>query len=446
MRESYDQLVPALKRRLPATMLETHGRMTKFIRRLRTVGAADFVWAVVLSRFAGGLPAFEQARQIFQRISGERIWPRPFQMRFKSAGAVRLMAAAFETAVEQWRRSRRVEHRLARHFTDIVAIDSTIIQVNDRLRAIFPGQMGTVAELKTTLALSVFGLVPLAARLSSRKIHDSRLFPELALFRPGSLLLFDNAYAAATELEKLIQANLKFITPMRITGNPLVDKIRRGPKRIRKLVASAPEGLRLARLLPRGTRVTGTWDLSVRVQITTGRERGVLVPMRLVIRPGRKRTRGRRKSRSVSSSYYYLTNVSAAWSGDAIAELYRLRWQIELVFKELKQHLSLESVATKDPHAAQVLVWASLVALAVSRTIAAVLTPLHQLNGLAAKHAVAVISRVLGDALDVLILLFSRSLPQRFGRELIDQIAMKAARKPRPRPDSFHRLVTLAPA
>jgi putative transposase len=446
MRESYDQLVPALKRRLPATMLEAHGRVTKFIRRLRTVSAADFVWAVVLSRFAGGLPAFEQARQIFQRMSGQQIWPRPFQMRFKSAAAVRLMATAFETAVEQWRRSRRVEHRLARHFSDIVAIDSTLIQVSDRLRAVFPGQMGAVAELKTTLVLSVFGLVPLAARLSSRKVHDSRLFPELALFRPGSLLLFDNAYAATSELQKLIQADLNFITPMRISGNPIVDKVRRGPKRIRKLVARNPDGVRLAELLRRGARVTGTWDLNVRVKITTGADYGVLVPMRLVIRPGRKRTRGRRKSRTVSSSYYYLTNVSDAWSGDAIAELYRLRWQIELVFKELKQHLSLESVVTKDPHAAQVLVWASLLALAVSRTIAAVLTPLSQLNGLAAKHAVAVVSRALGDALDLLILLFSRSAPRRFAQQLVAQIALKTARKTRSRADSFHHLVSLAPA
>jgi hypothetical protein len=446
MTGSYDQLVPALKSRLPAAMLEAHGRVTAFIRRLRTVGAADFVWSVVLSRFAAGLPAFEQARQIFQRMSGMEIWPRPFQMRFKSAAAVELMEAAFENAVESWRRSRRVEHRLARCFPDIVAIDSTIIRLNDRLRRVFPGSMGTPAELKATLALSVFGLVPLAARLTGRKIHDSRLLPDLSLFRPGSLLLFDNAYAAASELEKLIQANLNFIAPMRINGNPIVDEVRRGPKRIRKLVSQAPDGIRLAHLLRRGTRVKGTWDLKVRVRIRGGGEYGSLVPMRLVIRPCRKRTRGRRKCRTVARSYYYLTNVDTAWKGEAIAELYRLRWQIELVFKELKQHLSLESVPTKDPYAAQVLVWASLLALAVSRTIAAVLTPLRQLTGLAAKHAVAVVSRTLRSALDLLVLLFSGSVPRRFAQEIIGQIASMTIRRNRSRADSFDRLLAIAPA
>jgi hypothetical protein len=446
MKANYDRLLPTLKSRLPAAALDAHGRVTQFIRRLRTVGAADFVWAVVLSRFAGGVPAFDQARQVFQRLSGERIWPRPFQMRFKSAAAVELMAAAFETAVEPWRRSRRVMHRLARHFPDIIAIDSTIVRLNDRLRRIFPGHMGTPAELKITLALSVFGLVPLAARLTSRKIHDSHLFPDLSLFRPGSLLLFDNAYAAAAELDKLIRANLKFIAPMRINGNPIVDEVLSGPKRIRKIVASASDGVRLAQLLRRGARVKGTWDLKVRVRITGNGEYGPLVSMRLVIRPGRKRTRGRRKHRTVSSSYYYLTNLDSSWSGEATAELYRLRWQIELTFKELKQHLSLESVATKDPHAAQVFVWASLLALAVSRTIAAVLTPLRQLTGLAAKHAPAILSRALRGALDLLILLFSGSVPRRLAREIIDQIASNAVRRNRSRADSFHHLLALAPA
>lgn len=440
MKTSYDQLVPALKSRLPAAMLEAQGRVTQFIRRMRTVGAADFVWSVILSRFATGLPAFEQARQIFQRMSRTEIWPRPFQMRFKSAAAVELMAAAFETAVAAWRRKRRIEHRLAQCFPDIVAIDSTIIQLDHGLRRFFPGSMGKPAELKATLALSVFGLVPLAAQLTSRKIHDSRLLPDLSLFRPGSLLLFDNAYAAASELQKLIQADLKFIAPMRMNGNPIVDEVRSGPKRIRKLVSRTPGGIRLAQLLRRGARVKGTWDLKVRVRITGGGEYGPLVPMRLVIRPCHKRTRGRRKRPTVVRSYYYLTNLDTSWSGKAVAELYRLRWQIELVFKELKQHLSLESVRTKDPYAAQVLVWASLLALAVSRTVAAVLTPLRHLTGLAAKHSAALISKALQSALDLLVLLFSRRIPRWFTREIVAQIDSKTTRRNRSRADSFQRL------
>jgi len=171
MTAGYDKLVVALKERLQAKILDAHGRETGFIRRLRTVGASDFVWAVVLSRFATGIPGFDRAREIFIQLSGTTIWPRPFQMRFKSAAAVDLLAAAFESAVKRWRGRRRIEHPLAKYFEDIVAIDSTIIQLNDRLRRVFPGHMQAASELKATLAISVFGLVPLFAQLTSRKIR-----------------------------------------------------------------------------------------------------------------------------------------------------------------------------------------------------------------------------------------------------------------------------------
>jgi putative transposase len=432
MASKYDDLMAALKRQLSARTLDGHGRATQFIRRQRTVGAADFVWSVVMSRFATGLPGFDQARRIFHQLSGKEIWPRPFQMRFKAATAVQLFAAAFESAVERWRQRRRIEHPLAKHFSDIVAIDSTIVQLNDRLRRLFPGHLQAAAELKATLAISVFGLVPLAARLTSRKIHDSKLFPEAATFRRGSLLLFDNAYAAYGKLGELARDGFFFVAPMRKHGVARVLRVRRGPKAVRAKVAATPGGVSLRHLLARDVRVAGTWDLDVLVRPQVGDRSEV--PLRLVIRPGRKR------------SYFYLTNVRETWAAEAIAELYRLRWQIELVFKELKQHLSLESIPTKDPRAAQVFVWASLLALAVSRTVTAVLTPLSKLNGLAATQAVALASKALRSCLDLFVRFLALDDPPLFARYILHAIDSRATRRNRARPDSFHRLLYFAPA
>jgi hypothetical protein len=431
MATTYDDLKVALKRRLPARILEEQGRATQFIRRQRTIGAADFVWSVVMSRFATGLPGFDQARRIFQELSRTQIWPRPFQMRFKAASAVQLFAAAFESAVEQWRQRRRIEHPLSKYFSDIVAIDSTIMPLNDRLRRVFPSHLHAGAELKATLAISVFGLVPLAARLTSRKIHDSKLFPELSIFRRGALLLFDNAYAAYGKLGELARSGFFFVAPMRRHGVARVLRVRRGPKAVRAKVARNPGGVPLRSLLPRDVRVSGMWDLDVLVRPQVGDR--TEIPMRLVIRPGRKR------------SYFYLTNVGETWTAEAVAELYRLRWQIELVFKELKQHLSIEAIPTKDPRAAQVFVWASLLALAVSRTVAAVLTPLSKLNGLAATQAVALASKALRSSLDLFLRFLAVEPSRRLAREILNAVARSATRRHRCRPDSFQRLLSFAP-
>jgi hypothetical protein len=86
----YDKLVPALKTLLPDETLSFLGRAVAFIRRLREIESSTFVWSVVLSRFGSGRPAFEQARQWYERLGGASIWRRPFQMRFKTPRAVRL--------------------------------------------------------------------------------------------------------------------------------------------------------------------------------------------------------------------------------------------------------------------------------------------------------------------------------------------------------------------
>ena len=50
--------------------------------------------------------------------------------------------------------------------------------------------------------------------------------------------------------------------------------------------------------------------------------------------------------------------------------LYRCRWQIELLFKELKSHNRLKAFATRQKAIAEGLIWASLLALLVKRRLA----------------------------------------------------------------------------
>jgi hypothetical protein len=97
MKVRYDELVPALKALLPADGLDLIGRAVAFIRRLREIRASIFVWSVVLSRFGAGRPGFEQARQWYRQLTSVELWARPFQVRFKSIGAVRPPSARSRT-------------------------------------------------------------------------------------------------------------------------------------------------------------------------------------------------------------------------------------------------------------------------------------------------------------------------------------------------------------
>jgi putative transposase len=432
MAKDYDELTVALKRHLPERILEALGRATGFIQRLRTVSAPDFVWAVVLSRFSSGIPGFDQARRLFNQMSGSAVHPRPFQMRFKTEKAVALFEEVFKASVARWNGPREIDSPLAEHFPDVVALDSTVVQTNDELRPHFKGQRGAKSQVKIGLAISVFGLVPLIARVVCRCVHDSTLFPEFTALKAGSLLLVDNAFVSYGLLRDVAEKGLFFLCPMRCNAHAQIVGIHRAPKRVRDALRRSPEGVPLRSLLGKTGSIGKTWDLKVTVEPTVGDDRRP-VTMRLVIVPFKKDT------------YYYLTNLDPKWPPAAIVELYRLRWQIELVFKELKQHLSLESVPTKDPHAVKALLWASLIALAVSRTVSACLTPIQRLNGLAAAHCPALVSRTLGTLFGLLgPILFADPLAA--PHDILSCLSSSTMRTTVTRQDSFQRLAALFPA
>jgi len=435
----YDKLLPALNRLLPDHVLDALGDATRFIRRLRQISASTFVWSVVLSCFGQGSPGFEQARQWFCRLTGGHVWPRPFQMRFKSDAAVRLFERAFEQAVVPWRNVRRLPHHpLAKLFPDIVLWDSSLVQVADSLRTQgFRGARAAAASLKVALGISLWALLPVVARVVPGNRHDMILFPPLDLFQPGTLLLFDKGFACYDRLRTIASAGLYYLCPMRLNGNAQIVAVHHAPAFVRRALRKNPD-VALRDLLPAKKRVGRVWDLDVLVRPQANATDKTWIRTRLVIAPG---PDGEQRP--------YLTNLAPSlWKAPALRELYRLRWQIELVFKELKQHVNLTSVPTKDPRAVQVFVWASIIALALSRAVADWLMPLRHFNGLASALRLAVVTRAVRG--NVHLLGYAIHLPLQQARAFIaafaERILDEAQQRSPGREDSLERLRILAKA
>jgi Transposase DDE domain len=405
-----------------------------FIQRLRDVRASLFVWAAVLSRFGSGVPGFAEARTWYQRLGGKRLCPRPFQKRFLSPRAVALMENAFDSAVATWRApAGRVRHVLSRHFSDIVLVDSTIVQLLDSLRRALKGTRTAKAALKISLAISAFGRLPLFARMAAGSVSDHKLFPDLALFPARVLWLFDRGFVA---FERLRQIGLHFqfyLCPMRHNGNPLVLKAHSAPRWVRRRLEKEPLGIRLQdllALLPKGQRLARPWDLEVHLIPHWTADDRTPIAARLLVMQGPKRLR------------FYLTNLPPTWMPKTLAELYRLRWQIELVFKELKQELGLTAMPSKNRYAVQVFAWSSLVALALSRVVAEWIEPVRRIVGLEQPFRPALVSRALRGSVRLLVLCLRAPLQLAVHvlRFLRTEIIREARSTDTHRQDSFARL------
>ena len=68
---------------------------------------------------------------------------------------------------------------------------------------------------------------------------------------------------------------------------------------------------------------------------------------------------------------FLLTTLEESKASDvALAELYRVRWQIELAFKRLKSLMGLDSLRAKDPLLVRTYLLAKMIAAVLMETIA----------------------------------------------------------------------------
>jgi IS4 transposase len=67
--------------------------------------------------------------------------------------------------------------------------------------------------------------------------------------------------------------------------------------------------------------------------------------------------------------HLYVTNLPEAFTPRQVVALYRLRWKVELLFRELKSLYGLAKFQTSDPAIVELLVVAALLTLTVSRAL-----------------------------------------------------------------------------
>ena len=64
----------------------------------------------------------------------------------------------------------------------------------------------------------------------------------------------------------------------------------------------------------------------------------------------------------------YITNInSEILEPEDVGKLYGARWDIELMFKELKSRYALDVINTKNPQIVEALIWVAILTLLISR-------------------------------------------------------------------------------
>ena len=292
-------------------------------------------------------------------LTGQRLAPSAFYDRFSDefAELMREVAMRGVAAVRELAPSdRRFSDFgvLLEQFSDVQVVDATQHIVRrlapDAGRKSRPG-------IKWHSLISLKDGLPVAEEITSRYVADVRALPDGAL-QSGTLTLMDLGYTDYGLFIDAIERDAHFLSRLKENGNPVIVKVHIGEGEHKKL-----RGMRLNEVV-RGRRGQdpagflgldrGVIDLDVRLEKG---ERSAIARAVAVNGPE-------------GELRWYLTNVERdVLSPKDIANAYRLRWSVELFFKQLKSGAGLNAVLSGRRSAVTALLYAKLIAVCLARLL-----------------------------------------------------------------------------
>jgi hypothetical protein len=237
---------------------------------------------------------------------------------------------------------------------DWYIVDSTTVRVRDALRKEFPGT-GEYAAIKVHKVLSVGCGAPVRYHFSPAREHDSRHLTIDESWR-GYGLLADLGYASIERLRACEAHGVRVVIRLKDNWKPKVDYIARG-----QVTQSFFPGTDLDALLADETLVLDGQAIDADVHIGGGKHP---LHLRLV------------GVHTPKGYCFFLTNLPPRIGPRQVADLYRVRWEVELSIRLDKSVHRLDEVDSERPCSLKTLLHASLIA----STIAALLAHTHNLQ------------------------------------------------------------------
>lgn len=180
------------------------------------------------------------------------------------------------------------------------------------------------AAVKIHTLLDLHGNIPCFLRITSGKTHDVRILDELTL-EPGSFYVMDRAYIDFRRLYTFTQQSAFFVT--RAKSN--LDYIRRSYRQVDKTSGVKSDqtialvGVKTSLEYPDSLRRISYFDSENKKRLVFLTNNFLLPPL-------------------------------------IIAQLYRCRWQVELFFKWIKQHLRIKAFYGTSENAVKTQIWIAI--------------------------------------------------------------------------------------
>jgi hypothetical protein len=238
-------------------------------------------------------------------------------------------------------------------FTKILLQDGSSFAINPKLAKVFPGRFTQYnpAAVELHVTLDLLSECSENIVLTAGTASEPQFFPEVEALI-DTLIMGDRGYFKKEYIHSVVkQPNVSCIIKGKSKMNPLVKRVILEDGQEIKAWRNQP-----LKALKHKLRKNSIMDMDV--QWKDGKE---YFNYRFVV------------SWNPQGNYfqYLITDLSReTFTVYHIIEAYRLRWQIELMFKEWKSHANLQAFTTEKAPIVEGLIWGSLCAALLKRYIA----------------------------------------------------------------------------
>lgn len=348
--DNLTDVMKEIKQNLSCEIFDDMARDTKLIQRAGKYEGHAMFWSIVggfcvgqATEIAGMLRAFIKDTGIHLGYSA---W---YDRLSKDEFCVFMKEAAEHFINHVYTQHLDVKGRWLGQFRDIYIQDGSSFGINDLLHEYYPGRFTHTSP--AAVELHVFHSLrygcPQTINLAPDSVSEYQFMPtENNADLAQTLSLMDRGYGSLEKLHKIEQEDGFFVVRMKDNINPIIVSVNKADDRLSRYFKDKLfQDVRLKR--------KNNYDFKVQF-----RDENIFRCLRVTAlwNPHTKQ------------HVLFLTNTRADQLPlKTIGKIYRLRWQIELLFKELKSHTELRKFLTANSNIAAGFIWAAFCALFIRR-------------------------------------------------------------------------------
>jgi putative transposase len=341
--------------------LEQAARETGLIKRERKIKPLIMFWVLVMSFGVSLERNLANIKRSYEKASYKKMSDSSWYERF-TPELVAFLKLCVAHAIEQLAQEQNnvLNEKIAK-FQDVLIQDSTIVRLHKSLSKKWPATRSrtVAAGVKVSALVSAVANSPKSIGIyaeSTNELKTLRIGPWIK----DRILLIDLGFYKHQLFARIKENGGYFVSRLKGNADPLIVDVHntcRGN-------SIDVKGKHISEILPKLKRqvLDAEVEISFRRQNFNGKSKTRLDTERFRLVAV--------FNEDDNVHHVYLTNISPDDLGpEDVAKLYGVRWDIELIFKELKSRYALDVVNTKNSRIVEAYIWIAILTLFVSRRI-----------------------------------------------------------------------------